>query len=74
MGYKRVPLNTLRNTSKTLQRLIRDVLRDEEGELDMSRMRLVNAMMSNLISAHRLEKELELDERIERIEKKLGFK
>lgn len=60
-------LNTVENGRKTLSSIVR---RYEQGEIDEQTARTLRYLMDGLLSWFRLEKETDLEKRIEQLESK----
>ena len=65
---KQVRLNTLANTKKSYCRLLREYLR---GEIDTEHARAAAYLMNGLLQYWRLESDLRIEERLEKIEQAL---
>ena len=70
--FKRLPLNSIKNVRNTLSGLIRTLYREgETDERSLAWWRTITNMISELIKAHKIEKELDIEVRLEAIEKAL---
>lgn len=61
-------LNTLENCRRSYARIIREY---EAGHIEDARARTLGYLMTGLLSYWKLEKDLEIEERLERIERSL---
>ena len=74
---QRLKLSNLKNTRATLGGLIREFHKEEPDVDEFPRWRLLFSAMSDLIKAHKAEKEVAIEKRLEEVERILknqGFK
>jgi hypothetical protein len=68
---KRVSLNTVYNVAKYMSKKIREFENDQEREKHLQEYRTAGFLVAKLIDCYRLKYELNIEQRIEAIEKRL---
>lgn len=69
MVSTKTPLNTIKNTRLTLSKIIREYIRnDDELEKNVTWYRCLATLMSEMVKAHNVEKNIEIEKRLEKVE------
>lgn len=73
LNKRRLALNTVQNTRKTIAKLLRDFNeRDEDDPLDRQDYRLLLDGLRQLLQGYRVESDLVVQERLEALERKIN--